>query len=217
VFAAIIAGTALQAAPAQAAEPYAVQSGDTLWSLATAQGYSPQTLATYNGLSLDGLLISGQPIEIPTADEGAAALVEAGLDPAQEIAVAAPSVVGSAPVPGLGAVTSPAGPVYLDAGAAEAWNAMRADALSTYGIDIYPGGDLSGYRSTDEQAELYGLFLAGLGAPSHPPGHSAHELGLALDLASPEMRTVIDEIGPAYGWAKVEAPDEWWHVNYVGG
>ena len=30
------------------------------------------------------------------------------------------------------------------------------------------------------------------------------------------MRTVIDQIGASYGWAKTEAPSEWWHVNYVG-
>jgi hypothetical protein len=27
---------------------------------------------------------------------------------------------------------------------------------------------------------------------------------------------VIDRIGAGYGWAKTEAPSEWWHVNYVG-
>ena len=30
------------------------------------------------------------------------------------------------------------------------------------------------------------------------------------------MRTVVDQIGANYGWAKTEAPDEWWHINYVG-
>ena len=30
------------------------------------------------------------------------------------------------------------------------------------------------------------------------------------------MRTVVDQIGANYGWAKIEAPDEWWHINYVG-
>jgi len=27
---------------------------------------------------------------------------------------------------------------------------------------------------------------------------------------------VVDQIWANYGWAKTEAPDEWWHVNYVG-
>jgi hypothetical protein len=30
------------------------------------------------------------------------------------------------------------------------------------------------------------------------------------------MRTVIGQIGAAYGWAKTEASSEWWHVDYVG-
>jgi hypothetical protein len=28
---------------------------------------------------------------------------------------------------------------------------------------------------------------------------------------------VVDQIGPAYGWSKIHGPDEWWHVDYVGG
>lgn len=31
------------------------------------------------------------------------------------------------------------------------------------------------------------------------------------------MRSWIDKNGSRYGWRKVEAPSEWWHVNYVGG
>ena len=77
---------------------------------------------------------------------------------------------------------------------------MRAEALATYGVDLYPGGPVSAYRTYEQQAYLYDLFLAGQGAPANPPGSSSHELGVAVDLATPEMRSVIDEIGPAYGW-----------------
>ncbi len=94
---------------------------------------------------------------------------------------------------------------------------MREEALSVYGVDIYPGGPLSAYRTYEQQAALYDAFLAGTGAPANPPGTSTHEFGLAVDLETPEMRTVIDEIGWRYGWAKVHAPSEWWHVDYVGG
>jgi hypothetical protein len=31
------------------------------------------------------------------------------------------------------------------------------------------------------------------------------------------MRRVIDQIGSKYGWGKVHAPGEWWHVDYLGG
>jgi len=30
------------------------------------------------------------------------------------------------------------------------------------------------------------------------------------------MANIIDAIGATYGWAKTEAPGEWWHVSYVG-
>ena len=31
------------------------------------------------------------------------------------------------------------------------------------------------------------------------------------------MRSVVDSIGGAYGWGKITAPDEWWHVSFFGG
>jgi hypothetical protein len=86
---------------------------------------------------------------------------------------------------------------------------MRAEALSVYGTDIYPGGPLSAYRSYEQQAELYKAYLAGHGAPANPPGTSSHELGTAVDVETPQMRWVVDEIGPRYGWSKLHGPNEW--------
>jgi hypothetical protein len=40
-------------------------------------------------------------------------------------------------------------------------------------------------------------------------------MGLAVDLAEPEMRSVIDEIGGKYGWVAPHS-NEWWHVEYWG-
>ena len=48
---------------------------------------------------------------------------------------------------------------------------------------------------------------SGQGARANPPGTSSHELGTAVDVATPEMRWVIDQIGYAYGWGKVHGPD----------
>jgi LAS superfamily LD-carboxypeptidase LdcB len=75
---------------------------------------------------------------------------------------------------------------------------------------------LGGYRTYAQQAYLYKLFLAGAGAPAEPAGASEHNLGIALDVATTQMRWVVDQIGWRYGWAKVTAPSEWWHVTYVG-
>ena len=117
----------------------------------------------------------------------------------------------------MGSVPSPYGQLPLAGPAADAWNAMRSEALSSYGMDIYPAGTASAYRTYQQQAELYEAYLAGYGAPANPPGSSSHELGTAVDLQTPEMRSVIDQIGWKYGWGKIHAPGEWWHVDFGGG
>ena len=93
---------------------------------------------------------------------------------------------------------------------------MRQESLADYGVDLYPGGPLSAYRTYDQQSYLYNLYLSGQGAPANPPGTSTHELGVAVDVADETMRGVIDQIGSIYGWAAT-IPSEWWHVQYVGG
>jgi LAS superfamily LD-carboxypeptidase LdcB len=92
---------------------------------------------------------------------------------------------------------------------------MRQDALANYGIDLYPDGPLSAFRTYAQQDYLYRLYLNAAGAPANPPGFSTHELGVAVDVAEPSMRDVIDQIGPGYGW-RATIPSEWWHVQYVG-
>jgi LAS superfamily LD-carboxypeptidase LdcB len=106
--------------------------------------------------------------------------------------------------------------MYLRSDAASAWNAMRQESLNKYGVDLYPEGPLGAFRTYDQQAELYRKYLNGTGARAAPPGTSEHNLGIALDLATPQMRSIVDSIGPAFGWAKVTAPEEWWHITYVG-
>lgn len=180
-----------------------VVAGETLSSVAAANGISIADLAAANGLSSTAMLIEGSSVTIPAASTSAPS------------ATAAPTeAVGAAN--GLGAVWSPYGTVYLDAAAAERWNAMRDYALANYGEDIYPAGLLSGYRTSGQQGDLYELFLSGGGAPANPPGASSHEAGLSVDLETMRMREIVDEIGWQFGWGKLEAPTEWWHVTYGG-
>jgi LAS superfamily LD-carboxypeptidase LdcB len=196
----------LASSAAFGATPHTVQPGETLWSIATASGLTTSSVAAFNGMSETDLLVAGTTIYVPTVAEGAAAVPSA---------TAAPGM-GSVP-PGMGYVESPYGPLPLAPAAADAWNRMRAEALSSYGIDIYPGGPLSAYRTYEQQAQLYEAFLAGYGAPANPPGMSSHETGTAVDVETPDMRWVIDQLGWKYGWTKVHGPSEWWHVDYVGG
>jgi hypothetical protein len=222
-------GGLLASSAALAAAPHTVLPGETLWSISAANNLTTRTVAVYNGLPETAQLLVGTTVYVPTVQEGAAALASGALtvapttsSPGQGTGAtgtpeAAISTTTIAPAPGMGHVPSPYGELHLLPSAADAWNAMRAEALSAYGTDIYPGGPVSAYRTYEQQSELYGAFLAGYGAPANPPGSSSHELGSAVDLESPEMRWVIDQIGWKYGWIKVNGPGEWWHVDYVGG
>jgi murein DD-endopeptidase MepM/ murein hydrolase activator NlpD len=201
-----------------AASPHVVAPGETLWSIAAANNFTTRTVAAYNGIADDAQLIAGQTIEVPTVAEGTAALAshpEYGSSTSTGTS-STTGVASGVSVPGLAPIWSPAGTLYLEATAAAAWNAMRDQSLRLYGVDLYPSGPYSAYRTYDQQAYLYDLYLSGQGAPANPPGTSSHELGTAVDVATPEMRWVVDQIGYQYGWGKVHGPDEWWHVDYLG-
>jgi LysM repeat protein len=217
----LVAGSA-----AHAAVPHVVQPGESLWSIAAANNLTTRTVAVYNGLSESAGLLQGTTVYVPTVAEGAAALASGAP------AVSAPATAGTAPAttttppatttsaavpPGMGYVSSPYGSLPLAPGAAASWEAMRSESLATYGIDLYPGGTLSAYRTYDQQAQLYQAYLDGYGAPANPPGTSSHELGISVDVPTENMRWVIDQIGWKHGWTKVHGPGEWWHVDYAGG
>jgi LAS superfamily LD-carboxypeptidase LdcB len=193
---------------AHAAVPHVVQPGETLWGIAYANNLTTRTVAAFNGLPEDAYLIAGQTIQVPTVEEGAAALAAA------PPAASEPAAAGTY---GLGHIPSPWGDLHLDPAAADAWNAMREASLAQFGVDLYPAGPLSAYRTYAQQAQLYEQYLQGTGPLAAPPGGSAHERGVAVDVAEPIMREVIDRIGAAYGWGKVDAAEEWWHVSYLGG
>ena len=201
------------AAPATAAVSHTIQPGETLSGIAAANGLSTDTLAAWNGVSSDYLLTAGNTLSVPSlAETGVTttATSTTATDPATTTSTS------TAPAPWLGSIPSPWGDLYLDAGAAAAWNAMRQASLSTYGVDLYPAGPLSAYRTSTQQGEMYELYLSGVGSPANPPGMSSHELGVSVDLATPQMRDIVDQIGWQYGWTKSEAPTEWWHVTFTG-
>jgi len=231
-----------------------VAEGETLSGIAAANGLSTESLASWNGLPIDHMVISGSTLTVPTVEEtgGVAATTSDGTSGGHVVAygetlssiaaangvtaadlaaanglsetdlllegtsLAIPAATTTSAVPGLGAIPSPWGDLYLDPAAASAWNQMREASLATYGIDLHPAGPLSAYRTAEQQGEMYELFLSGVGAPANAPGYSSHEVGLSVDLATEDMRWVVDQIGWQYGWGKLEAPDEWWHVTYGG-
>jgi N-acetylmuramoyl-L-alanine amidase len=54
-------------AAASAATPHTVQPGETLWSIATANGMSPSAVAAANGISPDTHVVTGSTVQIPAA------------------------------------------------------------------------------------------------------------------------------------------------------
>ena len=99
----------------------------------------------------------------------------------------------------------------LEHNAARGWNAGPAKA------GLLPLGPQSSYRDYSNQQYFWNLYQSGRGNLAAFPGTSNHGWGKAVDLKAPWMRNWIDAHGAKYGWKKVEAPSEWWHVNYVGG
>lgn len=214
----------LLGAPASAAVPHTVQPGETLWSIAAANNFTTRTIAAFNGLPLDARVVAGTTIRIPTEAEGAATL-EGGAGSTRASTTGGAAHPPSPPPPasrdGLPPdavpIHHPTSTPYLRSDAAAAWAAMRQESLRKLGVDLYPLGPASGYRSREQQQYFWRLYRSGQGSPASPPGTSSHELGTAIDVPTLEMRRAIDRIGARFGWRKVEAPSEWWHVNYVGG
>ena len=184
---------------AASAHPHQVQPGETLSQIGAANGVSAEAVAQASGRAVEALLPVGAIVEVP-----APSAAEAGQPVAQGAAA------------GMVVVPAATGTAYLRPDAAAAFAALRRDASAQLGIDIYPAGPQSGWRSRAQQVSLWHDVLAGTGPEAAPPGTSAHERGIAVDLTTPEMRRAVDRLGAAYGWQKVEAPSEWWHVNYVG-
>jgi D-alanyl-D-alanine carboxypeptidase-like protein len=106
----------------------------------------------------------------------------------------------------------------LEKAAAAAWNAMNVEARAN-GLQLVPTGSKSSYRTYAQQQELYALYQSGKGNLAAVPGTSNHGWGLAVDLATTQMRSLLDRIGRKYGWAKdwSDAPSEWWHIKYRTG
>lgn len=197
--------SAAVASPA-GASVHSALAGESMWSIAQANGVSVYALAATNGRSIGDMLLVGDTLTIPAPTVASTGYSSAAAVPSASAATAA----------GMTAVPGAAGTAYLAPSAASNLAAMRAESVRRLGVDVYPAGGLSGYRTYAQQAELYRAYLAGTGPLAAAPGTSAHESGRALDLASPVMLQAVETLGAPLGWQKVEASDEWWHVNYLG-
>lgn len=81
---------------------------------------------------------------------------------------------------------------------------FRADVEQLLGSSAYSWTVLYGYRSNEEQAALWAKYQAG-GALAAPPGRSAHNYGLAVDVVpdgspAPGLQPDFDTKHPAWIW-----------------
>ena len=107
----------------------------------------------------------------------------------------------------------------LTTSAAAGYNAMNVESRKRYGVELRPTGPLSSYRDYAGQQQLWNAYQNGTGNLAAYPGTSNHGWGLAVDFATPQMRSIVDSIGTKYGWSKSwsDAPSEWWHILYQSG
>lgn len=108
---------------------------------------------------------------------------------------------------------------YLQKDAARAFNAMNILATGGYHTTLRTSSARAAYRPYADQLYFWNLYLSGRGNLAARPGSSNHGWGLAVDLASPRMRQIVDAVGSNFGWAKrwSDAPSEWWHLKYRSG
>ena len=81
--------------------PHTVMPGETLWSIAAANGFTTRSFAAANGLSPDAQVVLGSTIQIPSVPQAAAALSQgapasstAGVNPATARLSSAPPPMG---------------------------------------------------------------------------------------------------------------------------
>jgi hypothetical protein len=108
---------------------------------------------------------------------------------------------------------------YLRKDAARAFMAMNAESERRFGVTLRVTSARVAYRPFADQEFFWDLYQHHGGALAAVPGTSNHGLGLAIDLATAQMRKIVDQIGAKYGFAKKwsDAPTEWWHIKWRAG
>lgn len=102
----------------------------------------------------------------------------------------------------------------LEAKTAKAFRAM-ARAARKHGIQL---AIRSGFRSHDQQKQLYARFRRGWGHLAAKPGYSNHQSGKAVDIDIDEYKVYewLKKHAHKYGFKKT-VKREAWHWEYVKG
>ena len=103
--------------------------------------------------------------------------------------------------------------VLVEIKTAQAFLAMR-DAAAEEGVYLQAW---SGFRSNEQQAQLYDDWKAGVGNPAAKPGFSNHQSGRAIDInllgVPRETYEWLKKHAARYGFRRT-VPSEPWHWEY---
>lgn len=103
------------------------------------------------------------------------------------------------------------GQVQMEVGALLAFRRMEV-AAARDGVRLLV---VSGFRTQEQQRELYRLFRRGLGPLASKPGHSNHQSGHAvdLDMSLPGVKLWMKRNARRFGFRRT-VPSERWHWEH---
>ena len=179
---AVLAVLAL-AAPAQGNVPHTVGPGETLWSIAAANGFTTRALAAANGLPENANVVLGSTIQIPSVPEAAAALNAStaqlqSVPPSSATSATAPPPAGSYVVrygDSLSAIAARAGVSTSQL----AWmNGLSVSGLLRAGTVLKLPSDTAGAATASAPGPVPAQRIVPAAAPNATPGHvSASQIG----------------------------------------
>jgi N-acetylmuramoyl-L-alanine amidase len=170
------------ASPAAAAVPHVVQPGESLWSIAAANGFTTRALAAANGVSENSSVVLGSTINIPSISEASSALQSAGIVPSGSASptttsTTAPAAGGYTVVPGdtLSGIAAANG---VSLAALAAANGVSPDSFAIAGTTIRIPSASSGVSSSSSSSSA--PVSSGTAQASAPGGSYAVQPGDTL-------------------------------------
>jgi N-acetylmuramoyl-L-alanine amidase len=156
-------GSTASAAPPSSGGAYVVQPGDTLTGIASRAGLSPDSLAAANGLSVNGVLISGTVLHL----SGGAAMVPASTTvPVSTTSSSSSGAYVVQPGDTLTAIATRAG---LSMGSLAAANGLDPNGVLVSGTVLHLSGSPAMASTSSSAAASQPVGTAAEGSPTDPP------------------------------------------------
>jgi soluble lytic murein transglycosylase-like protein len=196
--AALAAASLALAAPAQANVPHTVGPGETLWSIAAANGFTTRALAAANGLTENSNVVLGSTIQIPSVPEAAAALqgatAQLGQAATSTTASAAPPPAGSYVVRYGDSLSAIAGRAGVSMNQLAWMNGLNPSQLLPTGTVLKLPSESAQAAAASAPGPAPAQHVVPTATPNATPGHvSASQVGqvASQDGVSPSLAKAI--------------------------